>query len=71
MTERIVLWCESFLYGAVIYSPKVAHIERYSIHAYISGFQVGFVKKHEVRTDAVKRHILILPNAMKLLSVAV
>ena len=62
MTERFVLWRESFLNCAAIDSPKVSHIERYSIHAYISGFQVGFVKKHEVRTDAVKWYILILPE---------
>ena len=44
MPEGIVLWSQSFLYGSVIDSPKVTHVERNGVHAYIPGFQIGFIK---------------------------
>ncbi len=65
MPERVVLWCQSFFYGSVIDSPKVTHIERYGIHAYTSGFQVGFIHEHQIRTDAINRHVLLFAECQK------
>ena len=65
MTEGILLCCQSFLHCTIIDSPKVTHIERNGVHAYLSGFQVSFIHEHHVRTDAVKRNILLVPECHK------